>query len=69
MSPITMRKVSGKFEKMQFLGHFWAIFENIDFRASNQKHPLAASILSFYAYKNHFKKRSYIRSSCSKFTI
>jgi len=39
-----MRKVSGKFEKMQFLGHFWAIFENIDFKVSRPLPFLAASI-------------------------
>ena len=32
ISPMTMRKIRGKVEKMQFLGHFWAIFENIHFR-------------------------------------
>ena len=56
--PITMRKLSGKLEKMRFLAHFWAILSYIDFGVSNQKHPLAASIFKLLCIKNDFKKGS-----------
>jgi len=39
-----MRKLSGKFEKMQFVGHLWGFFENIDFEVSTPMHLLAATI-------------------------
>ena len=66
ISPMTVRKIRGKIEKSAIFGHFWAIFENVHFNPCHSwRHPF----LSFYTYKNHFKKGSYIRSSCSKFTI